>query len=32
MPASKGLIEFNKYYDEVEKEDPEARYYRKFLT
>ena len=33
MPKqSKGLDEFNKWYDEVEKEDPEAKNYRKFLT
>lgn len=29
---SKGLDEFNKWYDEVEKEDPEAKHYRQFLT
>lgn len=29
---SKGLSEFNKYYDEVEKEMPEAKQYRSLLT
>lgn len=29
---SKGLDEFNKWYDEVEQEDPEAKNYRQFLT
>lgn len=28
----KGLPQFNKYYDEVEKEDPSAKDYRKILT
>lgn len=32
VKQSKGLDEFNKWYDEVEKEDPEAKNYRKFLT
>lgn len=32
IKPSKGLDEFNKWYDEVEKEDPEAKHYRQFLT
>lgn len=32
IKPSKGLDEFNKWYDEVEKEDPEAKNYRQFLT
>lgn len=32
IKPSKGLDEFNKWYDEVEKEDPEAKNYRRFLT
>ena len=32
IQPSKGLDEFNKWYDEVEKEDPEAKHYRQFLT
>lgn len=32
IKPSKGLEEFNKWYDEVEKEDPEAKNYRQFLT
>lgn len=32
IKPSKGLDEFNKWYDEVEKEDPEAKKYRQFLT
>lgn len=32
IKPSKGLEEFNKWYDEVEKEDPEAKDYRQFLT
>lgn len=32
MPASKGLEIFNKLYDELEKEMPEAKEYRQFLT
>lgn len=29
---SKGRLKFEQYYDEVEKENPEAKKYRKFLT
>lgn len=32
IKPSKGLDEFNKWYDEVEQEDPEAKNYRQFLT
>lgn len=32
IKPSKGLDEFNKWYDEVEQEDPEAKKYRQFLT
>lgn len=32
IKPSKGLDEFNKWYDEVEQEDPEAKHYRQFLT
>lgn len=32
IKPSKGLDEFNKWYDEVEREDPEAKHYRQFLT
>lgn len=32
IKLSKGLDEFNKWYDEVEQEDPEAKNYRQFLT
>lgn len=32
ITPSKGLDEFNKWYDEVEKENPEAKNYRQFLT
>lgn len=32
IKSSKGLDEFNKWYDEVEQEDPEAKHYRQFLT
>lgn len=32
ITPSKGLNEFNKWYDEVEKENPEAKNYRQFLT
>lgn len=32
IQPSKGLDEFNKWYDEVEKGDPEAKHYRQFLT
>lgn len=32
IKQSKGLDEFNKWYDEVEQEDPEAKNYRQFLT
>lgn len=32
VTPSKGLDEFNKWYDEVEKENPEAKNYRQFLT
>nr|DAM86952.1 MAG TPA: Soluble lytic transglycosylase B Transglycosylase, LYASE [Caudoviricetes sp.] len=32
IKPSKGLDEFNKWYDEVEEEDPEAKHYRQFLT
>lgn len=32
IKPSKGLDEFNKWYDKVEKENPEARNYRQFLT
>lgn len=32
IKPSKGLDEFNKWYDEVEKEDSEAKHYRQFLT
>lgn len=32
IKPSKPLDEFNKWYDEVEKEDPEAKHYRQFLT
>lgn len=32
IKPSKGLDGFNKWYDEVEKEDPEAKHYRQFLT
>lgn len=32
IKPSKGLDEFNKWYDGVEKEDPEAKHYRQFLT
>lgn len=30
--SSRGLTQFNKYYDEVEKEMPDAKRYRDFLT
>lgn len=32
IKPSKGLDEFNRWYDEVEQEDPEAKNYRQFLT
>ena len=32
LKAYKGLAEFNKAYDEVEKSNPEAKKYRQFLT
>jgi hypothetical protein len=32
IKPSKGLDEFNRWYDEVEQEDPEAKHYRQFLT
>lgn len=32
IKPSKGSDEFNKWYDEVEQEDPEAKNYRQFLT
>lgn len=32
IKLSKGLDEFNRWYDEVEQEDPEAKNYRQFLT
>lgn len=32
IKPSKGLDEFNKWYDEAEQEDPEAKHYRQFLT
>lgn len=32
IKPSKGLDEFNKWYDEVEQEDQEAKNYRQFLT
>lgn len=32
IKPSKGLDEFNRWYNEVEQEDPEAKNYRQFLT